>query len=299
MNASPVHMKMLPCPHCRMDSLFYFSFYSRNYYHCRSCDLIFLHQQKKRTDVISYYRERYFDDHNSDQTSGKRTTVYHHVLNVLARHKEPGTLLDVGCGCGYFLKEARKCGWNVAGIDPSERSIDMAKTLVGDAAICGTLDDLPDDRQFDAITLINVLDHMVDWNHQFKRIKKLLRPGGILYLRFPNGAFYTFILQLSRKLSANQFMNDFLVFHEYAVTPRAIRHYLTNMWFTNIEVHNTRLAGDYVDTGKRSVAKFAHHALNVLIWITFKSLELISGGRWVWGPSIRVIAKKSPRGGTP
>lgn len=111
---------------------------------------------------------------------------------------------------------------NVMGVDSSEKSIDIAKTLVGDAAICGTLDDLPQEKRFDAVTLINVPDHMVDGGRQLEPIRNLLNPGGPLYLRFPNSVFYTFILHVSAKLSVNRYMNDFMVIHEYAVTHRAI-----------------------------------------------------------------------------
>lgn len=284
--------KIMPCPHCHADSPFDFSFYVREYYRCPQCDLIFLHRKKGHPDVLTYYKEKYFDEHGNDQTSGMRTSVYRHVLDVLLRYTKTGSLLDVGCGCGYFLKEAKDHGWRATGIDPSEKSIEIAKTLVGDAAICGTQENLPADMRFDAVTLINVLDHMIDGGRQLKTIFNLLSPSGILYLRFPNGSFYTTILHLATSLSMRKHINKFLVFHEYAITPRAIRHYLANLGFIRIEVRNAPLAGDYVPTGHHSLKQHIRHLFNIVIGAIFTILERISSGKWVWGPSLEVTAIK-------
>ena len=38
-----------------------------------------------------------------------------------------GSILDIGCGPGFFLNEAKKRGWKVAGIDPSPKAIKYIK----------------------------------------------------------------------------------------------------------------------------------------------------------------------------
>ena len=287
------------CPYCQTGSDFYFPFYSRTYYHCPSCDLIFVRRKEDIKTVIAYYQNLYFDDHTEDQMSGQRTNIYRHILDVLEDYKKPGSLLDLGCGCGFFLKEARERGWQVSGVDPSEKSIAYAKSLIGDAVVCGTLDDIPTDRRFDAITLINVLDHMVDACRQLQKAQDLLAPEGILYLRFPNGSFHSFVMRLSLLLSAKQFMNAFLVFHEYAITPRAIRRCLGDMGFADIRVLNAHLTSDNLFPGNWTIAKLTKKILSNLTWGFFKSLEKLSGGRWLWGPSLQVIARKGTGGRRP
>jgi 2-polyprenyl-3-methyl-5-hydroxy-6-metoxy-1,4-benzoquinol methylase len=287
------------CPYCQTDSDFYFPFYSRTYYHCPSCDLIFVRRKEDIKTVIAYYQNLYFDDHTEDQMSGQRTNIYRHVLDVLEDYKNPGSLLDLGCGCGFFLKEARERGWQVLGVDPSEKSIAYAKSLIGDAVVCGTLDDVPADRRFDAITLINVLDHMCDACRQLQKAQDLLAPEGVLYLRFPNGSFHSFVMRLSLLLSAKQFMNAFLVFHEYAITPRAIRRCLGDMGFADIRVLNAHLTSDNLFPGNWTIAKLTKKILRSLTWGFFKSLEKLSGGSWLWGPSLQVIARKGTGGRRP
>lgn len=73
--------------------------------------------------------------------SGRLMTLYQHIPDVLDGYKNPGFLLDLGCGCGFFLKETRERGWQVLGVDPSRKLIEYDKLLIGDDVICGTLDD--------------------------------------------------------------------------------------------------------------------------------------------------------------
>jgi len=292
MTPSTAEDENIYCPYCQSSSYFYFPFYSRTYYHCPSCDLIFVKRKEDIKTTIAYYQNLYFDDHTEDQMSGCRTNIYRHILDVLEDFKNPGLLLDLGCGCGFFLKEAKERGWQVLGVDPSEKSIAYAKSLIGDAAVCGTLDDVPTDRRFGAITLINVLDHMCDACRQLQKAQDLLAPEGILYLRFPNGSFHSFIMRVSLLLSAKQFMNAFLVFHEYAITPKAIKRCLGDMGFADIRVINAQLTNDNIFSAGGKVAKLSKIILFKLIWGFFKSMEKLSGGKWLWGPSLQVIARK-------
>jgi SAM-dependent methyltransferase len=280
------------CPYCRTMSDFDFAFYGRTYYRCPSCDLIFVRRKEDIKTIIAYYQNCYFDDHNEDQMSGRRANIYRVILDVLEDYKKPGSLLDVGCGCGFFLQEARERGWQVLGVDPSEKSIAYAKSQIGDAVVCGTLDDIPTDRRFDAIILINVLDHMVDACRQLQKAQDLLAPEGILYLRFPNGSFHSFVRRLSSMLLAKQFIYPLIVFHEYAITPRAIKRYLGDMGFVDIQVFNAPLTGDKLWSASLRPAKLTKIILSNLIWGLFKSREKLSGGRWLWGPSLRVLARK-------
>jgi 2-polyprenyl-3-methyl-5-hydroxy-6-metoxy-1,4-benzoquinol methylase len=291
MTPSADSAEKISCPYCRTVSDFDFPFNTRAYYHCPSCDLIFAKQKEDINTVIAYYQNLYFDDYTEDQMSGQRTNIYRHILDLLDGYKKHGSLLDLGCGCGFFLKEAGERGWQVTGVDPSQKSIAYARSLVGDTVICGTLDDVPTDRRFDAITLINVLDHMVDACRQLQKVHDLLAPEGILYLRFPNGSFHSFVMRLSLMLSAKQFMNRFLIFHEYAITPKAIKRCLGDMGFGDIRVFNAYLTGGNFFPAGWTFAKLTMKILSSLTWGFFKALEKLSGGRWVWGPSLQVSCR--------
>jgi 2-polyprenyl-3-methyl-5-hydroxy-6-metoxy-1,4-benzoquinol methylase len=292
MTVSSAVDEALNCPYCLSVSFADFTFSGRSYCRCPSCSLIFAEQGEDNKTVIAYYRDRYFDAGAQDQISEQRQEIFCYILTVLAKFQKPGSLLDVGCGCGFFLNEAKARGWQVMGVDPSRKSIDYARSLIGEAALCGTIDDIPADRRFDVIALVNVLDHMVDFRQQLKKIYSLLAPDGILYLRFPNGLFHSSVMRLFRILSAERFINSFLIFHEYAFTPKVIRRCLHDMGFIDIRVLNAPLTGGHLAIGGGTLSRLIRNILKRLTWAMFKFLEVFSMGRWAWGPSLQIIARR-------
>jgi len=283
MTLSAVGDEKIYCPYCQTVSNFDFPFYSRTYYHCPSCDLIFLRRKEDVKTVIAYYQNLYFDDHTEDQMSGHRTNIYRHVLDVLEGYKNPGSLLDLGCGCGFFLKEARNRGWDITGIDPSEESITYCDRLLGVAvANKGTLKDLSKEKVYDVITMINVLDHSTEPWSEIERASILLTPGGLVFLRFPNGIFHPILYKISKIFKLENFIKKFLVFHEYSFTPKFIRRLLTDYGFSKIVIQNARFSG----------GTFSKRLFKKIVGIVVK-LYVISAGSFTVGPSLEVTARKT------
>jgi SAM-dependent methyltransferase len=97
-----------------------------------------------------------------------------------------GRLLDVGCGHGAFLAEMRRAGWDVHGIEPDS-----------DAAAVARAQDIPVEGEpfeetslapgsFDAVTMNHVIEHFHDPLDALRIARRLLRPGGILWIATPN-----------------------------------------------------------------------------------------------------------------
>ncbi len=110
------------------------------------------------------------------------------TLAGLERRVHPGRLLDVGCGTGFFLEAARTRGWDVAGIDPSPFAVEQVRAL-GIEAHKGLLHevDLPE-ASFDAVALLQVVEHLLDPRDLLERCRRLLKPGGALLVATPNPA---------------------------------------------------------------------------------------------------------------
>lgn len=94
----------------------------------------------------------------------------------------PGRLLDVGCGAGALLDVAREEGWEAHGQDIAEPGVVEARrrghsVCLGPLAGC----ELPRES-FGAATMIEVIEHLVDPRETLVEVRRLLRPGGVLFV---------------------------------------------------------------------------------------------------------------------
>jgi len=103
--------------------------------------------------------------------------------------KPPGhpRLLDVGCGSGAWLDQMQWQGWDVLGIDFDAEAVAAANSRDVPAQVASD-EDLADfeAESFDAITVHHVLEHSYDPVLTLRRIHRLLRPGGLLWVATPN-----------------------------------------------------------------------------------------------------------------
>jgi SAM-dependent methyltransferase len=90
---------------------------------------------------------------------------------------------------GGFLHAGREAGLDVLGLDPSEQLTRLC-TSEGLRVARSTLDAIeigPDDAGFDAVAIWNTFDQLPDPVAALMAVNRLLRPGGLLVLRVPNG----------------------------------------------------------------------------------------------------------------
>lgn len=89
------------------------------------------------------------------------------------------SVLDVGCGSGWFLQEAFEKGANkVVGIEPSGLA-DMIH-IDGAEIVKQTFGEFTADEKFDLITFILSIEHMHPIYDVLSKAKNILNPGGIV-----------------------------------------------------------------------------------------------------------------------
>ncbi len=98
-------------------------------------------------------------------------------------------LLDAGCGDGRLCFDLAREGWNVTGVDYSERAIAYAWAFCPEVAL--VVRDLASywpDTQFDAITCMEVLEHIppTALPNVVRNLSRCLRDGGILVVTVPS-----------------------------------------------------------------------------------------------------------------
>lgn len=114
-----------------------------------------------------------------------RAIVGNSVRWIEAREK--GRLLDVGCGNGSYLNQMRQLGWEVKGVEPDGEAVTVARQKFGLEVFHGSLEEARfADKQFDAITMNHVIEHVPDPIGTLHECHRVLKPGGRLVVATPN-----------------------------------------------------------------------------------------------------------------
>jgi 2-polyprenyl-3-methyl-5-hydroxy-6-metoxy-1,4-benzoquinol methylase len=101
---------------------------------------------------------------------------------------DPPLVLDVGCGVGLLLDEARRHGWRTQGVELSDWGVRRARHL-GLDVFQGTLEEAGfAPSSYDAVFMIDVLEHLADPVRTLAKVSQVLRPGGVLCLVTPDAA---------------------------------------------------------------------------------------------------------------
>lgn len=115
------------------------------------------------------------------------------IIDQTGKHlgKMEGEVLDIGCGNGIISINLGAAGFNVTGVDVSEKAIEVAKSQNPFENV--TFQVLPAEelvnftRKFDVIVCSEVLEHLEDPASLVKEISKNLKEEGILIVTVPNG----------------------------------------------------------------------------------------------------------------
>ncbi|MEW6614141.1 MAG: class I SAM-dependent methyltransferase [Thermodesulfobacteriota bacterium] len=284
-------IKMEFCPYCGSNkTFFYFKVFSRIFNLCRECNLIYKYILGNYEDFLSAYQDDYFARYSADQIEGRRNKLYDHILDLIEARKKVGKILDVGTGCGFFLVAAQKKGWKVKGIEPSMKSVEVARNQNALDVFNGTLLEYNENNKFDVITFINVLDHLVEPWKEIELAKHLLKSQGLIYVRFPNGSVHTRIYRLASKLGFTNFALRFLVFHQYSFSSKYIKRLLSDFGFSEIMILNSPPSkGDPHNLFfNPSVANY----FKKFLYLVDNAVRVISGKKILLGTSLEVTAIK-------
>ena len=150
-------------------------------------------------DIGRYYES---DDYISlnDAAGGLINRIYSISRNIMLHRKhrvvenaanlKKGSILDIGCGTGYFAGRMKKNGWDVTGIEPNKKARDFGSQRFGLRVIGPDQISALPDRSFDVVTMWHVMEHFHNPFSYAGEILRLLRPGGLCISALPNCSSY-------------------------------------------------------------------------------------------------------------
>lgn len=121
----------------------------------------------------------------AEQESTLRATFRRLLSNLKKRGLTGGALLDVGCGYGYLLEEARGLFSLRVGTELSPQAADHAKANADDI-YPGGVEHIPPMARFDCIIAAHVIEHVYDPKSFIARLSVHLNPRGKMVIATPD-----------------------------------------------------------------------------------------------------------------
>jgi SAM-dependent methyltransferase len=100
---------------------------------------------------------------------------------------QTGRALDIGCGNGGFLRalSAARPGWSLAGTELDGRHREAVLAIAGVQTFVATADPADVEGRFDLVSLVHVLEHIVDPGDFLSRVADRLADEGVLLIQVP------------------------------------------------------------------------------------------------------------------
>ena len=159
---------------------------------CKNCGLVRHADLPTEEDLNKFYSGSYREEYNGEKTPGPRRVMRawrngERICQQISSALPAGArVLEVGAGIGCTVKVFEKAGFDSQGIDPGGEFLKYSRDrLQTNVTIC-SLEDLPQNQDFDAVLLIHVIEHLRSPVTALKHIAGLLKPDGMFYVECPN-----------------------------------------------------------------------------------------------------------------
>jgi SAM-dependent methyltransferase len=127
----------------------------------------------------------YADTSYVAQEAALRATFKRLLRNLAKRGLTGGDLLEIGCGYGYLLDEARSFFERRIGTDFSPEGAEIARAT-GAEVFVGGVEQVPPEAKFDCVVGTQVIEHVYEPLSFVQRLASHTKPGGHIVLATPD-----------------------------------------------------------------------------------------------------------------
>jgi SAM-dependent methyltransferase len=157
---------------------------------CERCGMLYRRPRERAWLVTALYAAERPDDDVLQALFDVQRPAYQAQLARLARVLgHAGRVLEVGSHVGGFLAAAADAGWQAEGVDVKAAAVAFARGR-GLRTTEGDLEAVDDARPFDVVAMWTCFDQLPEPRAAAHRARELVRDGGVLVVRVPNGGFW-------------------------------------------------------------------------------------------------------------
>jgi 2-polyprenyl-3-methyl-5-hydroxy-6-metoxy-1,4-benzoquinol methylase len=266
---------------------------------CTECSLIYVSPQPSEHDLQKFY-DQYFPSESDETWDGMMRKNFDHGAEFIRDEMpHPGTILDIGCGHGFFLKRFADDGWDARGIDFSPDAVSAANKMGNLSVQQGEFGPgLFEENYFDAVTAWYVLEHVREPVVFAEEAYRILKSGGIFGIRVPNMVFSNVFLALKKVPKMEQLLyklnidtdgksSHFNIIdppaHLHGFTPKTIKKLLTQVGFSDVSV----IPSQPVEVGSAGTVM-----AKKILFGTTAMISKLSGHSFNPAPAVTAFARK-------
>jgi 2-polyprenyl-3-methyl-5-hydroxy-6-metoxy-1,4-benzoquinol methylase len=258
---------------------------------CSSCGFAFVNPRPSLNFLMEFYSVQGIDqktngiitlasvieqEKNYPNSTVDAKRMIDNLLKFVNQSKggEGYKLLDVGCGYGFFSREAIKNGFNVTALEIASEDRKIATEMTGLIPIAKSFEDFKYDGQlYDVILMSQILEHAFDVNLWIKKAYNILKPNGLILIALPNySSIFRKILQSNDPyISPPAHLNFF--------NRNSLSLLLSNSGFEIIHVeYISRIPKDSIEKKLRKFGKQISHLISNSVPIMLNGIDLLRLG---------------------
>lgn len=227
-------MKMhLSCLICGSTNLKNLEGYEKAYLcQCEKCSFVFSKCIPTSQELEQYYYNYSINNYISPLTIKR----YNEILDQFEPFRKTNKIIDVGCGLGYFLIEAKKRGWEVHGSEFSSKLIEICEQKNINVQKGKLNEENYPAGSFDIVTSFEVLEHINNPLTDLAGFNYILRKGGLVYITTPN---FNSLLRFKLKAAYN-----IITYPEHLsyYTPKTLEKVFNKSGFKKIKIVTTGIS---------------------------------------------------------
>lgn len=202
---------------------------------CKSCNFVRAFPEISKKALSKLYQQSYgYEYMFSGQVSKRDEEDIRLIESHLGKFSRRESLLDVGCGTGIFTNLAEQQGFRALGLDWSVAAIGHGRKNFGANLHCQDFLEFSTNRRFDVITIRHFIEHVFHPELYLQKARKVLRPGGMLFIETPN------YQSLASKLGRQYWQWMTPPIHVSFFSPDSFRRILEQAGFEIIEIRTRR-----------------------------------------------------------
>lgn len=161
---------------------------------CKECGLVFVNpmfanaEKEAVSPAVRLLHRSRSAEHSAALALRHSLRRMHRCMPPLASYLKPGArVLEIGSGDGAMLQLLKELGAAPMGIDLDAAAAQATSRALDVPVLVGPFEEAVfPGKPFDAVVLVHIIEHFYDPVEVLRKVRRLLRPGGVVFLETPN-----------------------------------------------------------------------------------------------------------------